>query len=1001
MTTLTAILAFLLGGAVPASAVDEQVTVDASPNIDWRQFDYAAGWQQYFAKSLLSSTRHTMAELPEAYAADSLTTMACDEIVTDLEQALSDHPVAFTFHYMAMSCAQLRGDSQVAADHEFALGELARLMTKDRDGSSESPWHMGLFTDAELFLSMAGFQTIDSFFSVLTNDEVHLVVLALDEANGKMRRKHFDAAPFINGWRADLVLEAQSKFGAPEASYQEHMPWLSLSEELATHTPKAWLTTIGYILLAQGNEDAHEILASAAELGSPIAGTRLAREILDNRVEGTESDALNLIMHAADLDFPEAILWLALMHELGLGVPPDTATAMSLVESAAKKLEPFEAETQYALLLFGKIEFAEFITRTRPRLQHAVAAENATALAISALMSTGDEDHEAAIQILNRLEPGTTLRASIAKWIWGNRDMWRDQAQPIVESEIAHGNPELAFWLADQLRLRDDPQTRKFMTIAAEAYEENATYLLARDYEYGLTGPVNLEQAVFWYRRGAEDDHTYCQTKLAYHLMHDGQLANFAEGQDWLEKAASMENPFALVNLYRFRVGEPQWNGDYNGAIEHFKQLDDEGNPFSWYVLGILNARGFVDDADLKRAVKLLKKARRKKVKAASEALAEVKSLSNWHVGRTTGIRFQTVSRHLIDDLKDRSRYIEEAMEFGSLSAKAEHGRRLANGLSDKARWQEGVELMREAANGGIKSIRYWLGRSLLESAPDEGIRWLQAAADDDDQAAIHLLGASYRDGEVVARDLERAAHYFVQAIIGGRERLINDIALLFETDDYERALFWYGRAAIQGDAKAARQLGRTYLYGLNGIEKDHETALYYLSIGADGYDRASMYHLARCFEEGYGVEIDLVTARAWYQNAANRGEYRAKARLGWMMAAGLGGEQDERAGRKLVEDSMDKDHGYAFVVMGRMYEQGLGRRKSARKAVEYYGRAVALDSNDGRIELARVLTAGQGVDPDLAQAQRLLELAKETGSSRATAITACLELGEGDCFSL
>jgi TPR repeat protein len=77
------------------------------------------------------------------------------------------------------------------------------------------------------------------------------------------------------------------------------------------------------------------------------------------------------------------------------------------------------------------------------------------------------------------------------------------------------------------------------------------------------------------------------------------------------------------------------------------------------------------------------------------------------------------------------------------------------------------------------------------------------------------------------------------------------------EQDD-KQAMFWYRKAAEQGNAVAQYSLGGMYFIG-SGVEQDNEQAVF------------------------------------WYRKAAEQGQVDAQCILGWMYANGRGVEQDDR----------------------------------------------------------------------------------------------------------
>jgi hypothetical protein len=85
---------------------------------------------------------------------------------------------------------------------------------------------------------------------------------------------------------------------------------------------------------------------------------------------------------------------------------------------------------------------------------------------------------------------------------------------------------------------------------------------------------------------------------------------------------------------------------------------------------------------------------------------------------------------------------------------------------------------------------------------------------------------------------------------------------------DYNKARWWYERAAALDDTAAMTELGKLYENGL-GVAQDYNKARWWYERAAD-----------TLYEQGLGVAQDYNTARWWYERAAAKGGADAKVRL-------------------------------------------------------------------------------------------------------------------------
>ncbi len=153
----------------------------------------------------------------------------------------------------------------------------------------------------------------------------------------------------------------------------------------------------------------------------------------------------------------------------------------------------------------------------------------------------------------------------------------------------------------------------------------------------------------------------------------------------------------------------------------------------------------------------------------------------------------------------------------------------------------------RQALREGLDSYRSGNAKNSVDA--------LQFAAEGGESLARWKLGRMYADGDGVGRDDYKAYEYFSQIVADyadddptGRERAIvssayvalgvyhlNGIANSGVKANPERALQMFHYAATNfGDANAQYNLGRIYLDGSSGVEKDTRQAVRWLSLAAE-----------------------------------------------------------------------------------------------------------------------------------------------------------------------
>jgi TPR repeat protein len=94
---------------------------------------------------------------------------------------------------------------------------------------------------------------------------------------------------------------------------------------------------------------------------------------------------------------------------------------------------------------------------------------------------------------------------------------------------------------------------------------------------------------------------------------------------------------------------------------------------------------------------------------------------------------------------------------------------------------------------------------------------------------------------------------------------------------DPERALYWYRRAAEQGDASAQNNLGVMYANG-QGVRQDDAQAVHWYRLAAEQGHALAQYNLGGMLGSGRGAARDPVRAYMWMLLAADAGEPAACA---------------------------------------------------------------------------------------------------------------------------
>ncbi len=178
-----------------------------------------------------------------------------------------------------------------------------------------------------------------------------------------------------------------------------------------------------------------------------------------------------------------------------------------------------------------------------------------------------------------------------------------------------------------------------------------------------------------------------------------------------------------------------------------------------------------------------------------------------------------------------------------------------------------------------------------------EALKWYRRGAERGDVSSQTHLAEMYQEGWGVERDLKEALRWYAPSAEAGYPLAEYKIGVIYLQGDRnvrrdpEKAVSWFRRAADHGFARAQNDLGWAYETG-DGVDTrrscgpragssgrvqretgpcgDFENAaIWYRRAAEQGWARAQT-NLARLYENGLGVERDLVEAVYWYRLASD-----------------------------------------------------------------------------------------------------------------------------------
>ena len=265
-----------------------------------------------------------------------------------------------------------------------------------------------------------------------------------------------------------------------------------------------------------------------------------------------------------------------------------------------------------------------------------------------------------------------------------------------------------------------------------------------------------------------------------------------------------------------------------------------------------------------------------------------------------------------------------------------------------------------------------------------EAEKLLQSEAAKGNALAIHDLGKLYATDKLGAKDDDKSAHFYAEALTAFMDIEPNaDYMFPYESKSAKpkdmRSYVWY-------------RIGKMYCYGL-GTEQNYMEAFKWFEKSAIEGNKYAQFSLANLYYYGNGADQSYEQAYHWYMKAAKQGQPYAAYAIAQMYANGEYVSKDESEAKryykqalagflKLEVDNQADDN--LLYKIGRMFKLGLGTAENKENALDYFKRSAALNNKNGLYEYGKALLLGEGVVKDTKRGEKLLQKAIALGNDNA-----------------
>ncbi|KAG0168711.1 hypothetical protein DFQ28_006264 [Apophysomyces sp. BC1034] len=278
--------------------------------------------------------------------------------------------------------------------------------------------------------------------------------------------------------------------------------------------------------------------------------------------------------------------------------------------------------------------------------------------------------------------------------------------------------------------------------------------------------------------------------------------------------------------------------------------------------------------------------------------------------------------------------------------------------LADNADGFSTMDLILEGAKARRPHLCYLVGLLLskgigLEQDIEEGIRYLQQAAEDGQADAAYELGRVYSD------------------------------RYSYSKNNMAQSLLWYEKALEHGDTRALVDLAYGFYEGSPEVQKDDARAFRYAEMGAKANDKYCQYILGNLYLKGRGTPENAQEAIKWLATSVEQGFTLAIEDIATVYLRGSGNVEKnfERAYEwcKRGESNIT----FCQTALGDIYRNGWSVQRNYQKAFEYYQTAASQPDaphHYAQHMLGEMFLNGEGIPQDIAVAKEWFQIAASQG---------------------
>ena len=448
---------------------------------------------------------------------------------------------------------------------------------------------------------------------------------------------------------------------------------------------------------------------------------------------------------------------------------------------------------------------------------------------------------------------------------------------------------------------KNQRQEQRWLQKAAEHGHLYSMCDLAACYSCKPNTPHHDEQYRYWMHRAAEHGDTLAMQNLGYYYWPDFRKADntdIIKAIEWFTKAANEGNAKALYELGRIYEQSAYLTHDEVKAYQCYRQASENGYPEAAISLGRCYLVGKGTEQNTSLAVKAIEQAvhngfahaaldlyeycyeeehedsriyRKKALKLLQKAAEHQNAEAHYNLAACYG-----AGNGVKKSDEKCFEHTRKAAELGFLLACNDMGVYYQRGQCVEQDYVKAAEYYRLVAQNGIGVAQYNLaclydnGNGVKQDS-QQAFYWFKESADNGFTESSYEVAVRYRDGIGTDKNAKQAFRYMQAAADDEFTPAYCNLGGMYKVGfgtrkNYKKALYYLEKSHMCAYAMA--QLGCMLLQGL-GTAVNILRAIDYLQQAAKKNEPHALYHLAQCYEHGWGVDKNTKKAARLYKKAA------------------------------------------------------------------------------------------------------------------------------------